>query len=190
MPGASQFVVPPSSVATDFQWASDQTTQPMRQIPVPVAGLAPAGSNVATCAALESMTPPTLRRAYSIYAVNIAWSALIDATYTGSIIGELALLVNGELAWVGTDAEPTNNVLTDAIASGVISADLVNPIILNPRERLSLRVGMSTSTPIASIILGTMVVGAQYAQDGTGDIVAVQSTISYQILDLPGNRSL
>lgn len=201
MPGASAFTIPPSEA--DFSWPPDDTVLPasqwMRGIPVPTA-LAPTG--VADCRALERGVPPTLRTRYECYALSIAWGLRMGNAggWVGNLLVELALLINGQLAWVGVDSgmgAQANEPAPVIIANGVINADLVNPVVINPRERLSLRIGMAVDTPVTpnalTFITGAATVGQQTVlPSGSTDVsdTAVQSTISYQIIDLPGTRSL
>lgn len=191
MPGASAFTVPPSLLVTS--WAAGLSNLWDRGIPGligPDGTSATAPHGIADCNALEAMTPPTLRTAYSVYSLSIAYGATVayDAAVT-TILVELSLLINGEVKWAGTDSETAIPIRgnTLLITSGVINADLVNPVIINPRERLSLRVGTATSPSAVGAVTGNTVVGAQVASSG---YVFTQSTISYQIIDLPGSRSL
>ena len=202
MPGASAFEVPLQGIAYAFPTAPGTTW--FRQVPTPATSIAAGiGANqmptgVANCSALEFLTPPTLRTAYSIYSASIAWAALLNslgAAYTGNILAEVALLINDVVVWIGTDNQPTVPVPSDAgvyYAQGVISADFVNQPRLSPRQRLSLRLGTATSAPVTAHGGNgiNIAVGAQIDPLNPSAMTQDQSTISYQILDLPGNRSL
>ena len=193
MPGASSFFVPIAGTIYDFPTTNG--TEWNRQIPPP--GVVPGPTGIADCNALEYMAPPTLRTAYSIYSLSIAWGAQLfdsaDAPYVGNILAEVALLVNGDVVWVGTDAQPAilSSFASWYLADGVISADLVNPLRLNPRERLSLRLGGALSHPatVSAVNALYMIVGGKSLPSSLG-FESIQSPINYQILDLPGNRSL
>src|SRR6185437_4937501 len=136
MPGNSVFIVPPSGL--DLSWPpANAIAYPgvwQRGIPA-LTTLAPTG--VADCNALEAMTPPTLRTAYDIYSVSLAWSANVfntSASYDGNnLMMEIALLVSGDVRWIGTDSEVAHLQATAGvyIASGTINADLINPVRLN-----------------------------------------------------------
>ena len=193
MPGASSFFVPIAGTIYDFP--ATKGTEWNRQVPPP--GVVPGPTGIADCSALEYMAPPTLRTAYSIYSLSIAWGAQLfdsaDSPYVGSILAEIALLINGDVVWVGTDEQPAilSNIASWSLADGVISADLVNPLRLNPRERLSLRLGGALSAPatISATNALYMIVGGKSVPTTLG-YTSIQSPINYQILDLPGNRSL
>lgn len=198
MPGLSAFAVPPSGFTTTF--AVDATAPPgqwIRQVPTPVTPM----GGVADCTALEYMAPPTLRTAYSIYSVSLAYAAVIQnagltGSYSGNILVETALLINDEVKWFGTDEQPAVNQSMGPdgfnIANGTISADLVNALRLNPRERLKLRLGIAIDTGATPPSGLAVVEGIWVAEQitPTNTLTPVQSTINYQIIDLPGNRQL
>lgn len=199
MPGSSAFMVPLNAIFVPF--ATTPGTEWHRAVPSAAttinalgAGSIPTG--IADCKALEYYAPPTLRTAYDIYSVSIPWGVqLIDlgAAYADNILFEAALLINDQVAWIGSDDQPVAPIPFDAngyFANGVISADLVNPLRLNPRERLSLRLGAALRVP-TTVNAGNsllMAVGGQSGANAT--MFGVQGTISYQIIDLPGKRSL
>jgi hypothetical protein len=199
MPGLSAFEVPPAGLAF---FGTVNGGQWHRQIPISnfgVTGIPNAPTGIADNSALELATPPTLRTAYSIYSVSLAWGAIMQnvaSGYVGNFLAEIALLINGSVRWIGTDKQVAASQPATATdyysASGVISADLVNPVRLNPRERLSLRLGIAMDTGVTGTgTLLTAGVAAQPRNDAPAtDWDFVPSTISYQILDLPGNRSL
>lgn len=193
MPGSSQFYVPWSAFNIDY--TTFQSTQWVRAIPAIQGNV----QGIADCNALERGTPPTLRTAYNIYAVSLPWAvyvAFAAAGFTGDLLAEIALLINGEVKWIGTDAQPAIPIPgADAyIASGSISADLNNPLRINPRERLSLRLGFATSPAINPVgVLHAEPAVAQTFSVASSNVVTFvpeQGTISYQIIDLPGTRSL
>jgi hypothetical protein len=152
-------------------------------------------TGLAPCNALQAMVPPSLLRAYDIYSLNIAWGAAfndsVSETYAGNIRAELALLVNNEVRWVSTDDELATAWGFYAYAQGTITADLVNPIRLNTRENLALRLGVVCDVAPAhdaeSLWFGA--VGMQL-NTGTSYWQGVPSTISYNIIDLPGARAI
>jgi len=202
MPGASAFEVPLEGIPSLFPTAPGTTW--VRGVPTPASSIA-AGigasqmpTGVATCQALEYLTPPTLRTAYSLYSASIAWAALLQSlggAYAGNILAEVALLVNDVVVWTGTDNKPAVPVPSDAgvyYAQGVISADFVNQPRLNPRQRLSLRLGTAASVPVTAHAGNEILiaVGAQIDPLNPSAFTNAQSTISYTIVDLPGNRSL
>jgi len=194
MPGSSSFFVPLAGTTYDFP--ATNGTEWNRQIPPP-GGIAGQPTGIATCAALEYMAPPTLRTAYSIYSLSIAWGAQlfdsVDSPYVGTILAEIALLINGDVAWVGSDVQPAvlSSLASWYLASGVISADLVNPLRIDPRERLSLRLGGALGAPatVSATNALYMIVGGKSIPSTLG-YLSIQSPINYQIIDLPGDRSL
>lgn len=201
MPGSATFVVLPSEITGIF--LNGETTTWARGIPslipaIPNVWTPPTG--VADCHALEAMSPPTLRTAYSVYGVSIPWSAAIvdPTTPSGNFLVELALEVNGEVKWTGTDKQAGAVGLAGNapwIGTGIVTGDLVNPVRINPRERLSLRLSIATDVPLSGVSPATGVtyfgyVGALYSTDATNPFKPSPGTISYSIIDLPGNRSL
>lgn len=201
MPGAATFAVLPSEITG--AWNNGESTTWARGVPslipaIPNLWTPPTG--VADCHALEANTPPTLRTAYSIYGVSIPWSAVaVDPqSPTGNFLVELALLVNGEVHWTGTDKQAGAVGLAGNspwIATGIVTGDLVNPVRINPRERLSLRLSIATDVPLEAVspaVAMTYIgyVGATYTTDATTPFTPAPGTISYSIIDLPGNRSL
>lgn len=191
MPGQSAFYVPWS--AYQIFYASNSSAQWTRQIPM----IQPAISGVADCNALELLTPPTLRTAYDIYAVSIPWAAYASfamSGFTGQFLAEIALLINGDVRWIGSDAQDAVYIGGTAyIGSGSINADLVNAVRINPRERLSLRLGFATNpamTPDGALQIEPAVSQAFTVDGGGAHFIATQGTISYNIIDLPGTRKL
>jgi hypothetical protein len=198
MPGSSAFIVPFETIQYNFP--TTPGTDWFRAVPTRASTAAmgyPVVTGIAECTALELLTPPTLRTAYSIYHLSIPWAA--DATinppattYVGNILAEIALLVNGLVQFVGNDSQPAVGIQGDPgvyRASGVISADLINPIRLNPRERLSLRLGTALSAPATVNVANTIQIGVSAIAVSTA-LASTEGTISYEILDLPGSRQL
>jgi len=202
MPGASAFEVPLEGI--NYAIDAIPGTTWFRQVPTRATsinagiGTTQMPTGVAECSALERMTPPTLRTSYSIYSASNAWAAFLlslGGAYAGNILAEVALLVNDVVVWVGADNQPAVPVPADAgvySAQGVISADFVNQPRLNPRQRLSLRLGTASSAPVTAHAGNAIKIAVAAQIDPLNDSAFTQdqSTISYQIIDLPGSRQL
>lgn len=198
MPGSSAFEITPSTISGTPPGSNDSGWY--RAIPSSGLTGAPAGTppppaptGMPTCASLESSAPPTLLNAYDIYNITIPWGAAFYTSGTpGDVQAEIAILINGQVRWLGTDTEVAQplgyGTPAGYGATGTITADLVNAIRLGPRERLSLRMGVQLDPPV-TLYLAT-IYGYVGAQISGSSVVGVEGTISYTIVDLPGVRQL
>jgi hypothetical protein len=151
----------------------------------------PPVNGIATCRNLLSDSPPTLLEAYDIYSYSIA--AGVGFINGGgfasdpSITLEIALLVNDRVRYIATQTQPGFLAVanTNALAAALFASDLVNPIRLGARDRLSLRLGANCTLASSP---GSAIVGAQYDQNGLP--AAVESTLSYDTIQLPAGRRL
>jgi hypothetical protein len=192
MSGEGQFFIQPSS----FQ-SPDAVTQEAkwyRAIPAPGAGTqVPAVGGVATCANLAASSPPTVLEKFEVKSYSVTWALLIPyvaalATPPNATM-ELALLVNDRIAYVD-EAQPQAMVKapTQYVASGAWRSDLVNAISLGARERLGLRLGFKIDQTGGSNP-ALAVVGLAVDQNGN-PLGGGESTISYNVIDLPASRRL
>jgi hypothetical protein len=189
--GFSDFYVPPKFFAelatVGGQWyRAIPTRTDMNGIPQ-CTGLADL-KNIA------ALSPPTLLEEYEIYSYAIGWGLTLDNSVGGSpgpgptqVTVELALLVNDRVVQVDQQQVPTTPYEADgSIATGAWTTDLVNPVRLKARDRLSVQAGWQANGPASS--LSYMLVGAQI-----GPNLAYQgyeSVIRYNVIDLPGSRRL
>jgi hypothetical protein len=198
--GASQLFVQPSHLDIP---ASSQPGVWTRGIPAPGAvrpfgtgSDVPAVDGLATCRDLASLSPPTVLEAYEIYAMTIGWSVY----FSGSAAGDatlsflVSLLVNDRPAYTKTDivAAHSVGVGSDYAISGTLADDLVNPVRIGARDRLGLEVGFRSSISGSAFTPQRLFVGVQQILQGASSfaLVPVESTISYRVIDLPGNRVL
>lgn len=176
-----------------------------RGIPTPGVALlldipVPAVRGIADCHNLVSNSPPTLLEAFELYSYSIGWKVHIvqqAGDYVApfpNLSAELGILVNDELRYVSTETVPTGEEFTGAgtaAASGSWSADLVNPILVGARDRLTLRIGVSADQTAGAFYV---LVGAQshfVSAGGAGNVMdPFESTISYNQIDLPARRRL
>lgn len=188
MSGSGQVWVQPSTLVIGAQNAG----QWARGIPVPGAGGSiPAVGGIATCANLIADSPPTLLEEFQIYSYSVAWAFFLNgAGAAPNVDVEIALLVNDRVRYQNdTTASPVvaaggGNYL----GNGTWSSDLNNPIRVGARDRLSLQVGLLADQAYTS---AHMYAAAQNDYTGSADlIIAQESTISFNVLDLPASRRL
>lgn len=139
---------------------------------------------------LIELSPPTLLEQYEVYGGSIAWGIqYADAGNDGKTTSaRLTLLLNDRPVWSSVDDEAQ----AGAVASGTFSLDLLNPIPLGARDRLGIalafpllvEVGINAGTITA--MLGAQSLGGVRLADNNWP--AVESTIQYRVLDLPGAR--
>jgi hypothetical protein len=134
-----------------------------------------------------SLSPPSLLELYEVYAVSIAWGLQFNAPNDGAqVIATLRLLISGQLAWSSSDRETT----VGSVVNGEWIADLVNPLRVGARERLSLDVLLSGNVAAP----GLLMIAAQPLGTAPSNLRAnwtpVESTISYNVVDLPASRRL
>lgn len=190
MSGSSGFSVPPSSITL----ASLSAEQWVRQVPVPGNAFLnlPAVGGVATCQDLMSGSPPTLLEQYDVYSYSIGWGIFLEGVAgNANVTGELALLVNDRTAYVAPQSIVAMELgaTGNAIGTGAFISDLVNPIKLGARDRLTARMGVISDTAASSNVY--VVLGMQLtAPGGTLTITPFESTISYYVLDVPASRRL
>jgi len=167
-----------------------------RAIPL-VGAFAPAIAGVADANNLLSNSPPTLLEEYQLYSYSIGWGILLteaagDFATIPNVTAELAFLVNGQVAYVTSDGPvpTTTDAGPNAWAGGSWVSDLVNPIILEARDRLSLRMGFFSDTAASGESQG--LIGCEVGPIGgfTFGPVPFDSTISYNTIRLPGRRRL
>lgn len=168
-----------------------------RQIPIPgvkTSGGAlqiPAIIGQAGCDNLIADSPPTLLESYEIYSFSIGVVVVVDteAPAAGTAITiELALLVNDRLAYTATQVVPAR-LATETYANAMFVSDLTNPIRLGARDRLGLRLGAAVddSPSINNIVVAA---GTTFDPSGFGSYAGFESTISYDVLDMPASRRL
>lgn len=189
MSGYAQLPVPPGTFDAAPGLGGTLAGQWYRGIPTP--GLFGPVSGVADFKNLLSMSPPTLLERYELYSYAIGFGVLLVSggafAATPTISAELALLVNDRVAYTAIETMVTTELAVGVnMATGAWSSDLVNPIRINARERLSLRVGFISDQP--TTVHGLIVAGAQL--DNAGTAKAYESTISYNVIDLPASRRL
>lgn len=192
MSGQGQLYLQPSELYNPADLPAGQWARGIPTPGIPSKGV-PAVDGVADCKNLVAASPPTLLCEFEIYSYSIEFSfQLANSGAWGSaptLIGELALLINDRVAYSTTEHLQTliTSVNTLAVANGSFTSDLVNPIRLGARERLGLRIGIN---PLEDAPLGfDILVGAQLASTIT-TVVGGESTISYNVIDLPGSRRL
>lgn len=165
---------------------------------IPTAGVGnygiPAVVGVADCSNLVAASPPTLLEQYDVSSYSIAWSAIVanSAALASApvVTAELALLVNdavrhtNRMSATGVD---TGGASETFIAGDVFTADLVNPVTVGARERLTLRIGLLSS--LSANAGAQVVVGVQLDPITPGPI-SYPSTVSYYVIDVPASRRL
>jgi hypothetical protein len=176
----SSFDVGAGTVA--FQW--------YRGIPTPgVSGGPPAVGGIATCRDLLYGSPPTLLEEYELYSYSIGYTVMLSngVAYasTPNVQGELALLVNDRVRYVSTSIATVSTGTTSALFQGVWVSDLIIPIRVGARDRLSLRAGFFSDQ--AATVDGKIIVGIQQYSSG---FQAYESSLSYRTYALPGARRL
>lgn len=174
-----------SSAIVASEWYRGIPKAGVASVPIPAVGGQP------DCTNLIAGSPPTLLEEYSFYAFSIAWQIFLSngAAYgTAPVItAEIALLVNDRVEYSTTQQQVSEIDFDGATALGTFSGDLVNPIRVGGRERLSLRVGLLSDT--AAAVGGFIVVAAQ-SSASAGNVSGVESTLSYTTLELPARRRL
>jgi hypothetical protein len=195
MSGSGQLWIQPSGLR-DFVPLAAGTFY--RQIPTPgVPTQIPAVQGIADCKNLIAQSPPTLLEEFELYSYSIGFAVLAygpdsDAfTTPPNLTAELALLVNDRVAYitsqtaagVAINADPANSIYE---LIGSWTSDLVNPIKLGARDRLSLRVGIMADQANSEL---SGVIGVQL-DPATQDTIPFESTISYNVIDLPASRRL
>lgn len=192
-----ELFVPPSQFVT-----GSGATAGRWQRGIPRAGItaftpaSPAIPGLADCNNLLANSPPTILEAYEIFSYSIGWGAYIaqGAAYTVPpvFVAELALLVNGRVRYV--TSQQVESVLStaalEATASGSWIGDLVNPIRVGARDRLSLRMGVLTDQSGLANFVGIVGAQLQNTPTGTPTLTGFESTISYRTIDLPGSRRI
>lgn len=185
-----QVSIPPSqfnlaAVAQPFVW--------QRGIPSPGApGVGvPAVGGVPGCANLLAVNPPSLFESYEIYSIVIGWTAQL--IFPGalppdvSVDAEAALLVNDSVVYANTVTQQATFGSASALADGTWTADLVNPIVIGARDKLSLRTGVRPSQPVSgnSIYVGLQ---ALYASPVVIVPAPFESSINYRVLNREESR--
>lgn len=166
-----------------------------RGVPVPGAPASvnpiPAVGGIATCSNLLQDSPPTLLEQYELYSYAIGWAIFIQPQAADVLTAELALLVNDRVVYTASEAPTAVNEpggSTGAYASGAWVSDLVNPIQLGARDRLSLRAGAQASAAVTYL---DMYVGVQLGPVSSSlGAIPFESTLSYRTLAVPASRRL
>jgi hypothetical protein len=183
MGGSTQLWVPPSSF-TIPEKSQGKLTQGSLAAGYPDGTQVVTGNSVAGPNNLVSPSPPTLLEEFEVYSLSIIWD-VVGITAGVRVLANLELLVNDRRAF-GIAGEQV-----EAYASW--QADLVNPIRLGARDRLGLRVGVELSTAVEQGVCYFML-GATYSTVGVGlhaeSWTLAESTISYNVLDVPGSARL
>lgn len=157
----------------------------------------PAIRGVADASNVIADSPPTLFEAFSFYSYAVGWYVElgnngVNFTTPPNVQVELALLVNDRRAYTtsmpsATELNPGANQFS--IGSGAFVSDLVNPILVGPRERLSLMLGIQSDQPVWNFTAG---IGTQATNPATGvyQPLAFESTLSFNTIIVPGRRRL
>lgn len=202
MSGRGQIFVQPSELETTGGTAAGAW---FRGIPTPgwvsLGGGAtpaiPAVGGIATCANVISDSPPTLLEEFQVVSYSLGWAIYVrEAAAPASpptLTFEIALLVNDRVQYVASEQTTgiaLAGVTTDFVASDHLTSDLVNPVTVGARDRLGLRIGGLCNQ--ATTIFGVMI-GAQLTPSPTFDSSSetpFESTVSFNVIDLPGSRRL
>lgn len=189
MSGSGQLWVQPSVINFGALIAG----QWRRGIPTPgVPANIPAVQGISDCKNLLSMSPPTLLEEFQIVSYSLAYGAVLTnggdfASPFPNITTEIALLVNDRLAYAEEITQgATGGAATVNWVTGSMAGDLVNPIRLGARDRLSIRLGIKSDT--AASVGSNVQIGAQL--DPVIGSIGVESTLSYNVIDLPASRRL
>jgi hypothetical protein len=185
MSGSDYLTIQPSKLAAGAlaagQWA--------RGIPTPGTNAIAAVEGVPGCGNLVAASPPTLLCEYSVYSYSIGFGLNVEGTAAvPNVDAELAILVNDRVAYITSLTQLAIVATAPGAgynATGAWVSDLVNPIRVGARERLGLRVGIRSDQDATS---STLLIGVQVDQAGRD--VAYESTLSYNVIDLPGSRRL
>lgn len=167
--------------------------QAYRGIPVPGVGNIPPVAGIADCRNLLSDSPPTMLELYELYSYSIAFGVYVANSGVfatpPAVTVELALLVSDRVAYITQQELQTVSAFggIQGRASGAWVSDLVNPIRLGSRERLSLRIGLTSDS--ADDSGWGVTVGARYDVT-TGNPIGDESTISYNTIMQPASRQL
>lgn len=149
-------------------------------------------SGISDCRDLVASSPPNLLIEYEFYtlALGISAGAIFAAAPAAPPVlsAEIALLVNDRIKYRESVKQTSVGDGTGVgfWVSTFFGADLVNPIRLHARERLSLRVGIETDT---AAIGAAVYIGSQVDANGN-PVIPAESTISYNVIDLPASRRL
>jgi len=155
-----------------------------RGIPTPGIGVNPGITGIATSQNLLQDSPPTLLERYEITQILIGYSVVMgNAGSAQTVQTELALLVNDRVRLV---QQQSNSLASGALSfTGQWAADLINPVWLEARDRLSLRVGFG-STLTQSVQSAFLIAAAIEA----GNVVGFESSIHYRVVPKPPTRRL
>lgn len=192
MNGQSEFYVQPSTLVLPAGFAANQWYRGVPTPGVPITPGIPAVAGIPDCKNLAASSPPTLLCEYQLYSYSIGWNVAFanSAAFAPNVMIELALLINDRVRYVLNEGVTFPAGLDGAggiaRAFGTWVSDLVNPIKLGARDRLSLRVGVLSDSQ--ADLLGVLLVAAQL--DSAAHPIGYESTISYNVIDLPGSRRL
>ena len=158
----------------------------------------PAPVGIADCRDLLRSSPPTLLEDYEITNFSIGMACGVQDSGGGfasapEITLELALLVNDRVRYVA-DSGPLQTPAGPGapgsyLASYSFSADIVNPIVIGARERLTLRAGVNCNLAVNENSWVWVGIQASFAA-GVFTPSEFESTISYNVRQLSPIRQL
>ena len=155
-------------------------------------------SGVATCQNLVADSPPTLLEEYQFYSYSIRY-AVFDYDPGGAlpaapnVTTKLTLLRNErEIVRTDTDTQPWDNFTVTILgfsgpvsaATGIFSADLVNPFVIGARDRLTLAI--ETDSPVAQFAF----VGAGWEVLSPDFGFGPPSSLSYNTIAVPARQRI
>lgn len=192
MSGRGDFPIQPSQIGL----GAIVSTQSYEGIPTPGAqtlGI-PAVNGQPTCSDLAAASPPTILEEFQIYSYTIGIGILSIAS--GGSFAEppnftvgLGFQINGRLVYkVSQIIPPFSPAVGEAIASGQFISDLVNPIHLERSQRLSLQITLTQDqdATATTVFVGTQ---AEIVSGGAAP-VPMESSVSYNVIELPASRRL
>lgn len=195
MSGHGQVSIQPSA----FNPHSTQAGTFVRGVPIPGVRDSggsleiPAVDGIASCADLFSSSPPTIMEAYEVYSYSIGTSVLVNSNppAAGTLVTmEIALLVNDQVTYSAQQQQPLLLQNSKSYVNYLFTSDLVNPVRVGARERLSLRIGGALPVAVGGSVNFLTFTAASQLDPTNGNEVGFESTISYNVVDIPGRRRL
>lgn len=184
--------VPPSALGTDTPLAANQILSGVPPLFQPRSG-------VASCNNLFSASPPMLGERFEVYSLAVPaiaeFSSASGAAWTKApnIRLSMDLYVNSELAYTMEDEGPGisyGSASNYALLSTTFAADLINPVYVGSRERLSIRLSTSCDQAAATAYVYAAMVLQFSSATPDGVIQGAEGTISYNAVELPTARRL